>query len=276
MCAGVSVTYILTFTSTRTTHTRTYTHHAQGIWGNPIFLVLAFIGWGAYEFFNFTTNSTCSGSYFIFYYTYIANLVILTIALLLLCTYYFVRVRRKMQRRRNIRIAAKHGRGDVEYLDEDDDDLDLNGPHHLRGAGRRGDAAAAAPAAGGAGFDENGMAIQLQEAPGRRGGHRGGGPAGRGSIVMVVGPDGKLMSQAQQQPRYNANDEEREGAGSPMPHQVQQIIQAPPARDRGNINRNRRSSMPHANYYGGGNDNNGLAVANAGYGLRAPPQQAMS
>ena len=75
----------------------------EGIFGNPLIFAIIFTIWGIIEFTSF--DNTCS---FEIQYGYLADLCIVGISLILLCIYYFVRVKRKMERKRNANIAKKY------------------------------------------------------------------------------------------------------------------------------------------------------------------------
>ena len=74
----------------------------EGIFGNPLIFIIIFIAWGIYEWLNF---KNCTDD---INYTFLGDLCIISISLLLLCIYYFVRVKRRFKRKRDANIAKKY------------------------------------------------------------------------------------------------------------------------------------------------------------------------
>ena len=75
----------------------------EGVFGNPLIFAIIYILWGILEWTSF--GSTCS---FEIEYGFLADLVIASVSLILLCIYYFKSVRHRFQEKRNQNIAKKY------------------------------------------------------------------------------------------------------------------------------------------------------------------------
>eukprot|EP01083_Nonionella_stella_P301482 1034469_1 len=75
----------------------------EGVFGNPALFVICFILWGIYEWTLFGAHCT-----FEIQYGFLGDLVVVSLSLILLCIYYFIRVKRRFHEKRNQNIAKKY------------------------------------------------------------------------------------------------------------------------------------------------------------------------
>ena len=101
----------------------------EGVFGNPLIFAIIFIIWGVYEWISFGT-----GCLFEIQYGFLGDLVVVSISLLLLCIYYFVRVKSRFEKKRNQNIAKKYQNQQREDagFDEGGGDVDVEMAGHIQ------------------------------------------------------------------------------------------------------------------------------------------------
>ena len=148
----------------------------EGVFGNPLIFAIIFIIWGIYEWISF--GSACD---FQIQYGFLGDLVIVSISLLLLCIYYFIRVKKRFEKKRNEQIAKK-------YNQQQRDDAEIGGNEGGKG---------------GVGIDD--MDIEMA------------GHIQNNHQIPDVSPNQGYVIQAPPQ-RMNRLAMQREGSGQPLQH----------------------------------------------------------
>mmetsp|Transcript_65573 Transcript_65573/g.58847 ORF Transcript_65573/g.58847 Transcript_65573/m.58847 type:complete len:468 (-) Transcript_65573:197-1600(-) len=101
----------------------------EGVCGNPLIFAIVFIIGGVWTWLQF---DSCA---FEVQYGFLGDLVVVSISLLLLCIYYFVRVKSRFEKKRNANIAKKYHdqqREDGGGFDEGGGDVDVEMAGHIQ------------------------------------------------------------------------------------------------------------------------------------------------
>eukprot|EP00485_Elphidium_margaritaceum_P008593 CAMPEP_0202710208 /NCGR_PEP_ID=MMETSP1385-20130828/22229_1 /ASSEMBLY_ACC=CAM_ASM_000861 /TAXON_ID=933848 /ORGANISM="Elphidium margaritaceum" /LENGTH=444 /DNA_ID=CAMNT_0049369691 /DNA_START=48 /DNA_END=1382 /DNA_ORIENTATION=+ len=95
----------------------------EGWFGNPLIFVLIFIAWGIYEYTAFTEHD-CA---FEIQYGFLADLVLVSLSLLLLCVFYTLSVKKRFEQKR-AEIAAANQHHPPQH--QEDDNAHFYDMHH--------------------------------------------------------------------------------------------------------------------------------------------------